>query len=78
MIAPHYARADDGARTLLREIYKSPADVEIQGDKLHVRILPLSAPRRTKAMAGLCEELTATETLYPGTDLTLVYSVKET
>ena len=77
MIAPHYARADDEARTLLREIFKSPADLEIRGDKLHVRILPLSAPRRTKAMAKLCEDLTATETLYPGTDLTLVYSVRE-
>ncbi len=66
MIAPHYARAEDEARSLLREIFKSPADLEIQGDKLHVRILPLSAPRRTKAMAvtaALCEELTATETL---------------
>lgn len=76
MIAPHYARAEDEARSLLREIFKSPADLEIQGDKLHVRILPLSGPRRTKAMAALCEELTATETLYPGTDLVIVYSVK--
>jgi len=78
MITPHYARADDEARTLLREIFKSPADLEVRGHKLHVTILPLSAPRRTKAMAGLCEDLTATETLYPGTDLTLVYSVRET
>jgi len=77
MIAPHYARADDEARTLLREIFKSPADLQIQGDKLHVRILPLSAPRRTKALAGLCEELTSTKTLYPGTDLVLVYTVRE-
>ena len=78
MIAPHYARADDEARTLLHEIFKSPADFEVRGDQLHVRILPLSAPRRTRAMAGLCEDLTATQTLYPGTNLTLVYSVKET
>ena len=35
------------------------------------------APRRTRAMAALCEELTATEILYPGTNLTLVYSVME-
>jgi hypothetical protein len=27
-------------------------------------------------MAALCEELTATITLYPGTELTLVYAVK--
>jgi prepilin-type processing-associated H-X9-DG protein len=77
MIAPHYARADDEARTLLREIFSAPGDLEIEGNRLHVRINPLAAPRRSRALAGLCEELTATETLYPGTKLTLVYSVKE-
>ncbi|MHB8565311.1 MAG: putative transposase [Acidiferrobacteraceae bacterium] len=77
MIAPHYARADDEARTLLREIFSAPGDIEIDGDCLHVRINALAAPRRTRALIGLCAELTATETLYPGTSLTLVYSVKE-
>ena len=41
-----------------------------------VRLAPLSAPRRSRAIARLCGELTATKTLYPGTALTLVYSVK--
>lgn len=69
-------RADDEARTLLREAFRGPADLEIVGAQLHVRLAPLSAPRRTRAIAGLCGELTATKTLYPGTKLTLVYSVK--
>ena len=77
LIAPHYARADDEARTLLREIFNSAGDLQIEDGELHVRIRPLTAPRRTRAMAALCEELTATETLYPGTELTLVYSVRE-
>jgi transposase len=77
MIAPHYARADDEARSLLHEVFSSAGDLEIEGHRLHVRIAPLSAPRRTRALAALCEELTATETLYPGTKLTLVFSVKE-
>jgi transposase-like protein len=77
LIAPHYARAEDEARSLLREIFRSSADLEIEGHQLRVRIDPLSAPRRTRALAGLCEELTATETVYPGTKLTLVYLVKE-
>jgi hypothetical protein len=34
------------------------------------------APRRSKALAALCVELTDTATRYPGTDLTLAYSVK--
>lgn len=77
LIGPHYARADDEARTLLREAFGSPADLQVLGNELHVRLDPLSAPRRTRAIAGLCQELTATKTIYPGTELTLVYSVKE-
>jgi len=52
------------------------ADLEIIGDELHVRMDALSAPRRSRAIAGLCAELTATETLYSGTKLRLVFSVK--
>lgn len=75
LLSPHYARADDEARTLLREAFRTPADLQIVGDELHVRLHPLSAPRRTRAIAGLCNELTATKTLYPGTNHTLVYTV---
>ena len=59
-----------------RQVYNSPADLEVVDGKLHVRINPLSAPRRSRALAALCSDLTATETVYPGTDLVLVYSVK--
>ena len=75
-IGPHYARAEDEAHSLLSEAFKAPADLEIVGDELQVRIDPLSAPRRSRAIGALCAELTATETLYPGTELRLVYSVK--
>lgn len=78
LLAPHYARADDEARTLLHEIFRSPADLQIIGTELHVTINPLSAPRRTRALAALCTELTATQTIYPGTKLALVYNVKNT
>ena len=76
LLARHWPRARHEARTLLREIFTAPADLHIDGDQLHVRVNPLSAPRRTRALAGLCVDLTATHTAYPGTDLTVVYSVK--
>jgi transposase len=76
LLAGHYPRAHHEARTLLREIFTAPADLQIIDSNLHVRVNPLSAPRRTRALAGLCADLTATCTVYPGTDLTLVYSVK--
>lgn len=77
ILAPHYCRADDEARSLLREIFGSPADLEVIGNELHVGVKPLSAPRRSRALAGLCADLTATRTTYPGTDLALVYAVKD-
>jgi prepilin-type processing-associated H-X9-DG protein len=76
MLAPHYSRAEDEARTLLREAFKAPADQQVIGTELHVTIAPLSSPRRTRAIEGLCRELNATRTTYPGTELTLVYSIK--
>jgi hypothetical protein len=41
-----------------------------------VRLDPATAPRRSRALAALCADLTATATRYPGTDLTLAYSIK--
>ena len=54
LLAPHYARADDEARTLLREAFRTPADLQIIGNELHVTLNPLTAPRRTRAINGLC------------------------
>jgi hypothetical protein len=71
-----YSRGDDEARALLREAFTLSGDLQITGNTLHVRLDPASAPRRSKALAALCIELTDTATRYPGTDLTLAYSVK--
>jgi len=76
LLRPHYARGDDEGRALLREAFTLSGDLQIVGDTLHVRLDPASAPRRSKALAALCTELTATDTRYPGTELNLAYSVK--
>ena len=75
-LTPHYPRAQDEARSLLREAFRTPADLQIIGTELHVTITPLTAPRRTRAITALCNELTATRTRYPGTNLTLLYTTK--
>jgi hypothetical protein len=46
------------------------------GGQLHVALNPLSAPRRTRALAAIRELLNDTETVYPGTSLVLTYTVK--
>jgi hypothetical protein len=73
----HYARAGDEACALIREALAGSGDI-IAGDGiLHVRLDPLTAPRRTRALAALCAQLNATSTRYPGTRLTLRYEVKD-
>ena len=72
-----YARAGDEAYALTREALHASGDITIDGSTLHIRLDPLSAPRRTRAIAALCEQLTATATRYPGTQLVLHYEVKE-
>jgi transposase-like protein len=76
LLRPHYSRGDDEARALLREAFTLSGDLQIIGDTLHIRLDPASAPRRSKALAALCTELTDTATTYPGTNLTLAYSLK--
>ena len=75
MLASHFPI--DEARALLREAFNSAGDLEVLNGALEVRIDPLSAPRRTRALAALCDELTAAETRYPGTDLVLRFSIKD-
>ncbi len=72
-----YARAGDEAYALIREALHASGDITARGGILHVRLDPLSAPRRTRALAALCEQLNTTATRYPGTTLTLHYEVKE-
>ncbi len=72
-----YARAGDEAYALIREALHASGDITISGTALHIRLDPLSAPRRTRALAALCEQLSTTRTCYPGTHLVLRYEVKE-
>ena len=64
---PH-GRSGEAARSLLRDAFRTSAELQIIGDELHVRLQPISAPRDSRAIAALCAELTATNTLYPGTE----------
>ena len=70
LLRSHCSRGDDEARALLREAFTLSGDLQITGNTLHVCLDPASAPRRSKALAALCIELTYTATRYPGTDLT--------
>ena len=72
-----YARAGDEAYALIREALHTSGDITTRDGVLHIRLDPLSAPRRTRALAALCEQLNTTPATYPGTPLTLHYEVKD-
>ena len=72
-----YARAGDEACALIREALHASGDITTRGNVLHIRLDPLSAPRRTRALAALCGQLNTTPATYPGTTLTLHYEAKE-
>ena len=74
--ATGYTRADDEAHTLIRTALAGSGDIIPEGDTLHIRLDPLPAPRHTAAIDELCAALNDTNTIYPGTNLTLRYSTK--
>ena len=72
----HYARAGDEAYALIREALTVSGDIHPGPGQLLIRLDPLTAPRRTQALAVLCDQLTAAGACYPGTSLVLRYEVK--
>ena len=70
------ARSDDG-RALVRELMRTTADLRPDPAQktLTVRLHPLSSRLQEQAVRHLAEELTATETLFPGTDWRLVFTL---
>ena len=67
----------DDARSLLRAAYNAEVDIapDPQAKTLTIRLHPLANRSSDDAINHLCAELNATETLFPGTDLRLIYEL---
>lgn len=70
------AREDD-ARALLRHIFRNEVDLvpDLSAKTLTVRLHHLAQNAHDHAARQLCLQLNATETIFPGTDLRLVYEI---
>jgi transposase len=68
---------DDDARALLRDLFRSEADLlpDLEKEVLEIHIHPMANPRANRAIAHLIEHLNAAEFTYPGTKLKLVYTL---
>jgi len=74
-LRPHYARSQDDGRTLLHELFQAAADIHVTQDELCVTVHPLSSPHRTLAVQALCDSLTETATIFPGSRLKLRFAI---
>ena len=74
-LAPHYKRANQEIRALIKSIIHSPVNMEVdqQNEKLKITLYPLSNQRCNYAVSKICEILNNTNTVYPGTNLKLNY-----
>ncbi|MGA3374010.1 MAG: putative transposase [Terracidiphilus sp.] len=70
------ARTDDG-RALLQQIFTTPVDLipDLTEQTLTVKLHHLTQRAHDDVVRHLCEELNATETIFPGTGLKLIYKL---
>ena len=68
---------NDDARSLLRAIYKTEADLLPDHEKgvLKVRLHHLANQSSDDALRYLCDELNTAETVFPGTDMRIFYEL---
>jgi hypothetical protein len=76
LLREHLARSDD-ARALLRQVFNTEVDLvpDAAAKTLTVRIHHLTQATHDKAIARLCVTLNETRTVFPGTNLTLIFEI---
>src|SRR5271169_6160557 len=67
----------DDARSLLRAVYTTEVDInpDMQAKTLTIRLHPPANNSSDQAVRHLCDELNCTETVFPGTELRLIYEL---
>lgn len=80
LLATHLYNATDEKRMLVKQIIQNHADLipNQENKTLTVVLHTLSAPRFNKAAAQLATILNQTETVFPGTDLKLIFKITPT
>ena len=84
LLHENLARGDD-ARAVLREIFQGAADLTpvaqelkahyLEANTLTVRLHNLALPIHNRAIEPMLAELNATQTVYPGTNLTMIFKL---
>lgn len=71
------SRGDDDARRLLQAVYKTEVDLlpDYENEILKVRLHHIANKSSSETLRHLCSELNATNTLFPATNLRMVYEL---
>ena len=76
-LAREKIKRSDDARSLIRQLFRT--EVDLIPDRLQqtltVRLHPMSSPMHDEIVHHVVQELTATNTVFPGTHLRLVYEI---
>ncbi|MBM3404641.1 MAG: hypothetical protein FJY10_07090 [Bacteroidetes bacterium] len=74
-MAPYLAKAENEKRMVVKQIIQSPADLspDYENKTLTVTLHSLSAARYNYAASELTKLLNQTETIFPGTDLKMIF-----
>jgi len=77
LLAPHYKRANHEIRALIKSIIHASIDMEVDktNNILEITLYPLANRRSMETVGQICEKLNATKTLFPGTNMRLIYKI---
>jgi hypothetical protein len=77
LLVNHYKRANHEIRALIKSIIQTPIDMEVDTEKewLKITLYPLSNQRNNIAVSKICEKVNQTNTLYPGTNLKIIFKI---
>jgi hypothetical protein len=77
LLREHMARGGDDARALLRQIFQTEADLtpDLAAKTLTISLHHLTQAAHDQAIEQLLVDLNATQTVFPGTTLTLIFKL---
>jgi hypothetical protein len=77
LLSPHFNRANQEIRALIKSVILSRSNMEVDNKNqvLTITLFPLSNQRSNEAVGNICEQINATNTVYPGTNLRLFFKI---
>jgi hypothetical protein len=75
MLEGHYPNREKDGRQLIASALRTAGSLRVETGRLVVRLEAQSSAHRTAAVDRICEELNQLESLYPGTDLRIVFEI---